>query len=85
MKSFLAVCCLALLTGCASSDPSQVLSARAEDHERSAIEARTMELSKAGFSYRDARARAESEYSGSMAPLRKSESGRRVFAGTPVN
>jgi uncharacterized lipoprotein YajG len=85
MKRLLLLCSLLVLAGCSSTQTAQNTDRRADDQARAAIEKRAAELSAQGFSYRDALARAESEYTGSLAPLRRAESGRRVLAGTPVN
>lgn len=85
MKRLLPVCCLLLLASCASTQTAQRPEQRADDQARAAIEKRAMELSSQGLSYRDALARAESEYTGSLVPLRRAESGRRVMAGVAVN
>lgn len=85
MKRLLPVCCLLLLVGCANTPTAQNSDRKAEDQARVAIEKRAAELSAQGLSYRDALARAESEYTGSLVPLRKAESGRRVMGNVAVN
>lgn len=84
MKRLLPLCAVLVLAGCSSVQTAQNTDRRADDQARATIEKRAMELSKQGLSYRDALARAESEYTGSLTPLRRAEAGR-VFNGTPVN
>ena len=84
-KLILPLCCLALLSGCASIregaqiDPAQE---RQEAALEAMIGARTAEFQKRGHSYRDARAMAESEYAGLVA-LRKASPQARASAGIP--
>lgn len=81
MKTLLIAGALVLLSGCAAtnSTPGVVAESPAAAQARDdAIQARTMEYQKLGFSARDARARAESDYDESLVAQRRAEPAART-------
>lgn len=75
MRTILIAGVLVLLSGCAATQTTPLAAATSEaaEYREQTINARAMEYQKRGYSARDARARAESEFEDSLAPQRKAE------------
>lgn len=71
MRTILIAGVLVLLSGCAATQTTAT--SEAAEYREQTINARAMEYQKRGYSARDARARAESEFEDSLAPQRKAE------------
>jgi type IV pilus biogenesis protein CpaD/CtpE len=81
MKIILLACGLALLSGCTSQDKTARVPVEDKErtHQLAAIDAHAMELVKRGYTYRDARAVAESQYEGFATIGRMEDSSMRRF------